>query len=83
MSQLEYGLKTGLVKFPQVGSGWNLYIHDHNKNPITKELLEDLETDAPEGFGIHALREIFKALNCEKLFIKEYFKEYFGDENRL
>jgi len=71
--------KNGLVKFPQVGAGWNLYIHDYNKNPVTKELLEDLETNAPEGFGIYALREIFKTLGCEKLFIKEYI----GNENRL
>lgn len=71
--------KNGMVKFPQDGIVWNLYINDFNDNSITAELLENLDIDAPEGFGIDALREIFRTLECEKIFIKEYT----GNENRL
>lgn len=71
--------KNGLVKFLQEGIVWNLYIFDYNDNEITKELLENLELDAPEGFGIKVMREIFRTLEGEKIFIKEYF----GSENRL
>ena len=71
--------KNGLVKFLQEGIVWNLYIFDYNDNEITKELLENLELDAPEGFGIKVMREIFRTLEGEKIFIKEYL----GSENRL
>lgn len=71
--------KNGLVKFQQNGIVWNLYISDYNDNSVTRELLENLDIDAPEGFGINVLREIFKTLECEKIFIKEYI----GNENRL
>ncbi|MDE5781015.1 MAG: hypothetical protein K2I03_05995 [Lachnospiraceae bacterium] len=71
--------KNGLVKFCQNGIVWNLYIFDFNDNPVTREILENLDIDAPEGFGINVLREIFRTLECEKIFIKEYI----GNENRL
>lgn len=64
--------KNGLVKFSEEGIIWNLYIFNFDDNPVTKELLENLEIDAPESFGIKALREIFRTLECEKVFIKEY-----------
>ena len=66
--------KNGAVKFPQEGITWNLYLFNFEDNPVTKELLENPEMEAPEGFGIKAMREIFRTLPCGKVLIKEYAK---------
>lgn len=71
--------KNGVVKFLQEGVVWNLYIFSFEENSVKREFLENMEMDAPEGFGIKVMREIFRTLPCEKIFIKEYIR----GENRL